>query len=73
MASPLDFYLITDLHHYGKALGTSGTAYDRVNAREQKCLAETGAIIDAYFDKLIADTDTKIVLIDGGLPVGMGR
>ena len=67
MASPLDFYLITDLHHYGEALGTSGTAYDRVNAREQKCLAETGAIIDAYFDKLIADTDTKIVLIDGDL------
>ena len=67
MASPLDFYLITDLHHYGEALGTSGTAYDRINAREQKCLAETGAIIDAYFDKLIADTDTKTVLIDGDL------
>lgn len=65
MATPLNFYLLTDLHHYGEALGISGKAYEKINAREQKCLAETGAIIDAYFDKIIADKDIDIVLIAG--------
>ena len=49
MADSLKFYLITDLHHYAPSLGTSGKAYEKWNNKEQKCLAETGAIIDAAF------------------------
>ena len=67
MADPLKFYLITDLHHYAPSLGTSGKAYEKWNNKEQKCLAETGAIIDAAFSKLIADKDIDIVLIAGDL------
>ena len=63
MADPLKFYLITDLHHYAPSLGTSGKAYEKWNNKEQKCLAETGAIIDAAFSKLIADKDIDIVVI----------
>ena len=55
MADPLKFYLITDLHHYAPSLGTSGKAYEKWNNKEQKCLAETGAILDAAYSKLIAD------------------
>ena len=67
MADSLKFYLITDLHHYAPSLGTSGKAYEKWNNKEQKCLAETGAIIDAAFSKLIADKDIDIVLIAGDL------
>lgn len=65
MAEHLKFYLVTDLHHYAPSLGTSGAAYDRWNHVEQKCLAETGPIIDAAFDRILADKDINIVLIAG--------
>ena len=65
MGKALEFYLLTDLHHYGEALGISGKAFEELDKREQTCLAETGAIIDAYFDKLIADKSIDIILIAG--------
>ncbi len=49
----LKFYQITDLHHYALELGTEGKAFDKICLSDQKCLAETGAMIDAYFDKII--------------------
>ena len=61
----LKFYQITDLHHYALELGTEGKAFEKICLSDQKCLAETGAMIDAYFDKIIADTETPIVLITG--------
>lgn len=61
----LKFYQITDLHHYSLELGTEGKAFEKICLSDQKCLAETGAIIDAYFDKLIEDKETAIVLITG--------
>lgn len=61
----LKFYQITDLHHYALELGTEGKAFEWICLSDQKCLAETGAIIDAYFDKIIEDTETNIVLITG--------
>ncbi len=63
--SNLKFYQITDLHHYATELGTSGKAFEKICLSDQKCLAETGAMIDAYFDKIIEDTETHIVLITG--------
>ncbi len=65
MGNSLKFYQITDLHHYATELGTSGKAFEKICLSDQKCLAETGAMIDAYFDKIIADKETNIVLITG--------
>lgn len=55
---------IADLHYYSPTLGTSGSAYEMRSGSDQKCLAETGAIIDAAFEK-IANSDTDAVLIAG--------
>ncbi len=63
--SNLKFYQITDLHHYATELGTSGKAFEKICLSDQKCLAETGAMIDAYFDIIIEDAETNIVLITG--------
>lgn len=55
---------ISDLHHYSKTLGTSGREYFLRSGSDQKCLAETGDIIDAAFEE-IASSDTDAVLIAG--------
>lgn len=55
---------IADTHHYSKTLGTSGKAYELRSGSDQKCLAETGDIIDAAFDQ-IAQSDTDAVFILG--------
>ncbi|MBQ1995205.1 MAG: metallophosphoesterase [Clostridia bacterium] len=57
---------IADLHHYSEALGTSGRAYELRSGSDQKCLAETGAIIDSAFTK-IGDSDTESVVILGDI------
>lgn len=67
MPQELKFYLITDLHHYAASLGTTGKAYEHLSNCDLKCLAETGVIIDAYFDKILADDEVKTVLIAGDL------
>ena len=61
------FYLITDLHYYAPELGTTGKAKLRREREDQVFLKESGAIIDAAFDMIIADRETKIVLIPGDL------
>lgn len=55
---------IADLHYYSPTLGTAGSAYEMRSGSDQKCLAETGAIIDAAFEK-IANSDTDAVMIAG--------
>ena len=40
---------IADIHHYSERLGNSGRAYELREGSDQKCLKETGAIIDAAF------------------------
>jgi len=57
----LNFYLITDTHHYAvKDLGYS-------DHEDQKCLNETGAILDAAFEKFASQSEIAIVLIAGDL------
>lgn len=64
----LTFYQITDLHFYAaKALGACGSAWERRAKYDQKCMAESEAIIDCAFNLLIADRETEIVLISGDL------
>lgn len=61
MSSELKFYHITDTHHYAvNSLGFS-------NEEDQKCMNESGAILDAAFDKLIAQDEIDIILISGDL------
>ena len=64
MQKPLKLTFIADTHHYSKTLGTSGRQYELRSGSDQKCLAETGEIIDAAFEK-IANSDTDVVLIAG--------
>lgn len=64
MQKPLKLTFIADTHHYSKTLGTSGRQYELRSGSDQKCLAETGEIIDAAFEK-IANSDTDFVLIAG--------
>lgn len=65
MADELKFYLITDLHHYAPCLGTEGKGFQKALSKDQKCLKQTGPIIDAYIDRILEDEEIKIVLVDG--------
>lgn len=60
----LKLTFVADTHYYSKALGTEGRQYELRSGSDQKCLAETGGIIDAAFEK-IAESDTDFVLIAG--------
>ncbi|MCL2445467.1 MAG: metallophosphoesterase [Oscillospiraceae bacterium] len=61
----LSFYVITDLHYFENSLGAMGEAYEARSLTDQKCIAETGAILDAAFARLAQDNDTNIILIPG--------
>jgi len=63
----LKFHLIADTHYYNhEALGHS-------DHRDQIVVNESGAVIDAIFDWMLARTDTDIVLIAGDLCTGDGN
>lgn len=63
----LSFYLVTDTHYYDSSFKRSGEAYEKRSITDQKCVAETPAIIDAGFEQLAQDKDTDIILIPGDL------
>lgn len=64
----LKFYHLTDLHYYAnERIGSSGERYKLKCELDQKCMAESGAIIDAAFKNLCSDAETEIVLISGDL------
>ncbi len=58
--------LLADLHHFSETLADDGTAYRLRQSSDQKCLKESGAIIDSAFEK-IADSDFDYVFIAGDL------
>lgn len=55
---------IADTHHFSQTLTDGGRAYDLRSGSDQKCLLETGAIIDASFE-YIAKSDTQAVMLVG--------
>lgn len=57
---------IADTHHYSRTLGDSGKAFAFRSDSDQKCLKETGAIIDSAFDYL-GKSDCDAVCIAGDL------
>ncbi len=63
----LSIFVVTDTHYFENSLGASGEAYEMRSRTDQKCIAETGAILDAAFDKMAQDKETKIVIVPGDL------
>lgn len=63
----LSFYLVTDTHYYDSSFKRTGKAYEERSRTDQKCVAETPAIIDAGFEQLAQDKDTDVILIPGDL------
>ena len=66
MNKPFKLALLADTHYYSPTLGTSGKAYALRSGSDQKCLAETGFILDEAF-RQIADSGADAVLIAGDL------
>ena len=58
--------VIADTHHFSKTLGDNGRQYYLRSGSDQKCLLETGDILDAAFAE-IAASDADAVLIAGDL------
>lgn len=58
--------MVADLHHFSETLSDGGKAYHLRSSSDQKCLMESGAIIDAAFEQ-IANSDCDAVLIAGDL------
>ena len=63
----LNFYLVTDTHFFDPSFKRSGAAYEKRGISDQKCVAETPAIIDAGFKQIADDKETNIILIPGDL------
>ncbi len=64
----LSFYHLTDLHYYAnEKIGSSGKCYETKCMLDQKCMAESGAIIDSAFKSIVDDDGTDIILISGDL------
>lgn len=63
----LSFYLVTDTHFFDPSFKRSGAAYEKRSISDQKCVAETPAIIDAGFKQIADDKETNIILIPGDL------
>ncbi|MBS7360467.1 MAG: metallophosphoesterase [Oscillospiraceae bacterium] len=67
MEKPFSFFLVTDTHYYDSSFKRTGQAYEKRSVTDQKCVAETPAIIDAGFKQIAEDKDTNVILIPGDL------
>lgn len=67
MEKPFSFFLITDTHYFDSSFKRTGKAYEERSKTDQKCVAETPAIIDAGFKQIADDKDTDVILIPGDL------
>lgn len=67
MAKPFSFFLVTDTHYYDSSFKRTGKAYEERSRTDQKCVAETPAIIDSGFEQIAQDKDTDVILIPGDL------
>lgn len=63
-----NFYQISDLHLYAaEEIGSHGQSFDFKCDTDQKCMAESSAIIDAAFKKVIDDKENEVVILSGDL------
>lgn len=63
----LSFYVVTDTHYYDTSFKANGKAYEDRSRTDQKCVAETGAILDAAFEQILQEDGPEIILIPGDL------
>lgn len=56
------FVFIADTHHFSRTLSDGGEAYAYRSESDQKCLEETGEIIDAAFDKILEDPPAAVMI-----------
>lgn len=62
----MKFYQITDLHFYpARVMKAQGEQWEYRSAYDQKCIAESEAILDSAIDFMLADSKIDIVLITG--------
>ena len=62
----MKFYQITDLHFYpAREMHACGDAWVYRTTYDQKCIAESEAILDSTIDFLLADDEIDIILISG--------
>lgn len=62
----MKFYQITDMHFYpAREMKACGREWEQRAAYDQKCLAQSEAIVDAAIDFFLADKETDIILISG--------
>lgn len=62
----MKFYQITDLHYYpAKLLNAQGKEWINRSMYDQKCIAESEAILDATIQMLLDDKEIDIILITG--------
>lgn len=61
------FYIVADPHYFDSSFKRSGSAYEARSVTDQKCVAETPAIVDAGFRQIAEDRDTDVILILGDL------
>lgn len=67
MTKSFSFFLVTDTHYYDSSFKSTGKAYEERSRTDQKCVAETPAIVDAGFEQIAQDKDTDVILIPGDL------
>jgi 2',3'-cyclic-nucleotide 2'-phosphodiesterase (5'-nucleotidase family)/3',5'-cyclic AMP phosphodiesterase CpdA len=60
------FAVISDVHYYDPALGTSGSAFEAYLASDRKLIAESKAILESAIAGII-NSDAQIVLVCGDL------
>ncbi|MBQ7638903.1 MAG: metallophosphoesterase [Clostridia bacterium] len=57
---------IADVHYYSPRLGIKGRAYELRSGGDQRALAESGAVVDAAFEKL-KNSDISALVIAGDI------
>lgn len=62
----LTFFQITDLHYYpARVLGACGKEWEKRALYDQRCIAESEAIVDAALELIAKDGSCDIVLVTG--------
>ena len=67
MAEPLRFFLVTDTHIFGQTLGTSGAAFQKLDAYGSTCYKASGALFDAAAKRMLESPEIDIVLVCGDI------
>ena len=67
LAEPLRFFLVTDTHIFGQALGTSGAAFQKLDAYGSTCYKASGALFDAAAKRMLESPEIDTVLVCGDI------